>query len=162
MFNDVSDFITIWYLLAANSAATVGAAVWFLSYSPYLIYQPTYENMSWSQIVSWSLLSNTNIGYIFQMIVMYEGIGKWMKNRNSLAKSWFHDSSFVGTGIQWNNFFTPVSPSDKVSPGELVIFLFLDAIIYLIAAVYIEEAFPGTYGMPKPWYFPFQVSLRQM
>lgn len=68
-------YIIVQIYLAANTAATAGGALWFLTYSPYMINQPNYERMSWTEIFSWSLISNSNIGYIFQMIIMYEGTG---------------------------------------------------------------------------------------
>ena len=35
--------------------------------------------------------------------------------------------------------------------------LILDAVLYMLIAVYIEGVWPGDYGLPKPWYFPFTV-----
>ena len=35
--------------------------------------------------------------------------------------------------------------------------LIIDSILYMLLAVYIEGVWPGDYGLPKPWYFPFTV-----
>ncbi len=33
----------------------------------------------------------------------------------------------------------------------------IDAVLYLVLALYIEAVFPGEFGVPQPWYFPFTV-----
>lgn len=121
----------------ANSAATIGGALWFLQYSPYLILQPKYVTMTWGQVMLCSLLSNTNMGYLWQLIVTYEGTDE---------------------GLQWKNMFEPVSPSDKVSVIDLMTMLIVDSVIYMLMAIYIEGVFPGKHGISMPWYFPFQAT----
>lgn len=66
------------YFFLANSAATVASALWFLSYSPFMVLQPHYDSMSWVEITSWSLISNTNIGFLFQFVVNFEGAGTFL------------------------------------------------------------------------------------
>ncbi|KAL1517917.1 hypothetical protein ABEB36_001617 [Hypothenemus hampei] len=36
-----------------------------------------------------------------------------------------------------------------------MVMLLVDTIIYLLIALYVEAVFPGTYGVPQKWYFPF-------
>lgn len=36
--------------------------------------------------------------------------------------------------------------------------LIVDTFLYGILTWYIEHVFPGAYGLPKAWYFPFQIS----
>ena len=36
--------------------------------------------------------------------------------------------------------------------------LILDTILYAILAWYIEAVHPGSYGLPRPWYFPLQAT----
>ena len=36
--------------------------------------------------------------------------------------------------------------------------LMIDTILYAILVWYIEAVYPGSYGLPRPWYFPFQAS----
>ena len=36
--------------------------------------------------------------------------------------------------------------------------LIVDTFLYGILTWYIEHVFPGAYGLPKAWYFPFQMS----
>lgn len=35
---------------------------------------------------------------------------------------------------------------------------FIDALIYLLIALYVESVFPGEYGIPLVWYYPFTAS----
>lgn len=37
--------------------------------------------------------------------------------------------------------------------------LAFDTFLYLLITWYIDQVNPGTYGVPQPWYFPFQVSV---
>lgn len=36
--------------------------------------------------------------------------------------------------------------------------LIVDSFIYAILVWYIEAVYPGEFGIPRPWYFPFQLS----
>lgn len=33
--------------------------------------------------------------------------------------------------------------------------LIIDGIIYMLVALYVEQIFPGDFGVPLPWYYPF-------
>ena len=37
--------------------------------------------------------------------------------------------------------------------------LLVDSILYCMIAFYIEAVFPGEYGVPQRWYFPFLVRI---
>jgi ATP-binding cassette subfamily A (ABC1) protein 3 len=59
--------------------------------------------------------------------------------------------------MQWCNFWNPVTQDDDLVLGHIFIMFLVDALIFLLLSLYIEAVFPGEYGVPKPWYFPFQV-----
>ncbi|CAG9855955.1 unnamed protein product [Phyllotreta striolata] len=118
----------------ANTAATVAGMAWFLSYAPYLFMQEIYDTLTLSTKLMASLGSNTAMAFGFQVILMYEGTGE---------------------GIQWSNIFEPNTPDDTLTLGLILIMLTLDTILYLLIALYVEAVFPGEYGVPQPWYFPF-------
>ena len=61
-------------------------------------------------------------------------------------------------GVQWSNIGQPVSASDPMSMMSLFNMLILDSIIYYALARYIDLVNPGTWGIPRPWYFVFQPS----
>ena len=37
--------------------------------------------------------------------------------------------------------------------------LVLDSMLYMLITIYVEGVWPGEYGIPKPWYFPFTVCM---
>lgn len=47
---------------------------------------------------------------------------------------------------------------DHFSLYNVYIFLFLDIIIYAVLVWYVENVFPGQYGLPRQWYFPIMPS----
>lgn len=61
-------------------------------------------------------------------------------------------------GIQWSNLFTPVTPDDDLTVGAIMLMLILDCIIYLGVAMYVENVFPGEFGVALPWNYPFTKS----
>uniref|UniRef100_F6USW1 ABC transporter domain-containing protein n=1 Tax=Ciona intestinalis TaxID=7719 RepID=F6USW1_CIOIN len=63
-----------------------------------------------------------------------------------------------GTGIHWYNINQGVTVDDNFTLLEVILMLLLDAVLYMVLAVYIEGVWPGEYGIPKPWYFPFMKS----
>ncbi|XP_066151152.1 phospholipid-transporting ATPase ABCA3-like [Euwallacea fornicatus] len=118
----------------ANTAATMAGFAYFISYAPYMFMQNNYDTLSLITKLISSLASNTAMGFGFKIILMYEG---------------------TGDGIQFSNIFTPNTPDDNLSLGLVMIMLAIDAIMYLIIALYVEAVFPGEYGVPQKWYYPF-------
>ncbi|KAJ6657074.1 hypothetical protein lerEdw1_002819 [Lerista edwardsae] len=63
-----------------------------------------------------------------------------------------------GTGVQWDNFFrSPLEEGTFNLTASMCMMLF-DSLLYGIMTWYIESVFPGQYGIPRPWYFPFMKS----
>ncbi|XP_072932013.1 phospholipid-transporting ATPase ABCA3-like [Epargyreus clarus] len=121
----------------ANTAAAFMGLAWFSTYAVFMLSQALYEEISLTTKLLLSLISNTAMGYAFQMIVMCEGTSK---------------------GLQWNQFFTSITYHDKFLPGHVVLMMILDTILYMLIAMYVEKIRPGLYGVPLPWYFPFMKS----
>jgi len=63
-----------------------------------------------------------------------------------------------GVGIQWNNLFSSPLEDDKYSLTTCLILMYFDSFLYGVMTWYIETVFPGQYGIPRPWYFPFTKS----
>ena len=120
--------IIVFSFFLANSAAAGTGAVWFLSYLPYAFIQPRYETMSRMTKMMTSLLHNIGLALGAQLIGMYEG---------------------KGTGLQWNVFNKPVSVDDNFTMADVILMLYIDALIYLVLALYIENIWPGQYGIPR-------------
>ncbi|XP_066151375.1 phospholipid-transporting ATPase ABCA3-like isoform X1 [Euwallacea fornicatus] len=118
----------------ANTAATIAGVMWFLSYAPFSFLQNNYDTLSLGTKLSSSIGANTAMAFGFQIVLMYEGTGE---------------------GVQFDNIWKPNTPDDDLSLGIVMTMLLLDSIIYLLIALYVETVFPGSYGVPKKWYFPF-------
>lgn len=127
-------FMVSVFFSKANTAASFMGLAWFTTYSVYMLTQVLYEDISLSTKLFLCLISNTAMGYAFQMLVMCEG---------------------TSVGLQWSDFFKPISYHDQFQPGHLVFMFIFDTILYIAIAMYIEKIKPGTYGVPLPWYFPF-------
>ncbi|XP_026750211.2 phospholipid-transporting ATPase ABCA3-like [Galleria mellonella] len=127
-------FMVSIFFSKANTAASFMGLAWFSTYSVFMLTQMLYEDITLTTKVLLSLISNTAMGYAFQLIIMCEGTSK---------------------GLQWSDFFKPVTYHDQYTPGHVVLMLVLDSILYMLIAMYVEKIRPGLYGVPLPWYFPF-------
>ena len=58
-----------------------------------------------------------------------------------------------GLGRHWSDLDTPLSELTDLTFGYVLGMFWVDALIYFTIAWYIENVFPGEYGLPKPWYF---------
>lgn len=65
----------------------------------------------------------------------------------------------TGEGVQWSNLNSGVSVDDNLSMLVVMIMLIFDAVLYMLVALYIEAVFPGSYGIPQPWYFFVMVGV---
>lgn len=122
----------------ANTAAAVAGLLWFLFYSAYSFTMESYDELSLSTKLLLSLFSNTAMAYGFQLIIRFEGTGE---------------------GLHWHNLWKPVSIDDQLTVGMVMIMMLVCSLIYLLIALYVEKIFPGEYGVPEPWYFPFRKSF---
>ncbi|KAL3317331.1 Retinal-specific ATP-binding cassette transporter [Cichlidogyrus casuarinus] len=63
-----------------------------------------------------------------------------------------------GFGVQFSDLLYSRQLDPDPSLGVIMLILLADGIILMILAWYLEEVFPGKYGLPRPWYFPVQYS----
>ncbi len=61
-------------------------------------------------------------------------------------------------GLTFSNINTPAVEDSHLSFLVIMAIILFDALVYSVMAWYIEEVYPGRYGVAKPWYFPFQPS----
>ena len=66
--------------------------------------------------------------------------------------------SFSGIGVNWNNFYKPVTVDDDFSIGHVFFMFIIDCFLYSMITWFVDAVFPGEYGIPKPWYFACTVS----
>ncbi|CAF4812689.1 unnamed protein product, partial [Rotaria magnacalcarata] len=60
----------------------------------------------------------------------------------------------MAQGIQWFNLNKSMKPNDNFTVLYCIIMMFADSIIYMLFTVYIENLFPGEFGIPQPWNYP--------
>jgi len=66
--------------------------------------------------------------------------------------------SVPGAGVQWSNIMHGVSVDDNFSMFQVLVMLLADSVLYSLITWYVEAVFPGEFGVPQHWYFPFTVS----
>jgi ATP-binding cassette subfamily A (ABC1) protein 3 len=67
---------TMFFLVLANTGATIAGVAWFFNYAPYYFLLDSYGFMSFSEKMLSSLASNTAMAYGCQFIIQFEGTGK--------------------------------------------------------------------------------------
>ncbi|XP_032422830.1 ATP-binding cassette sub-family A member 12 [Xiphophorus hellerii] len=119
-------------------AGLSGSLIYILSFFPFIIVMSVETNLTLSQKSALSLFSPTCFCYASQYISRYEAQGE---------------------GIQWSNSYTSPIAGDTATFGFLCWFLLIDSLLYFLIGAYIRTVFPGKYGIPAPWYFPFKLSF---
>ncbi|XP_070532576.1 ATP-binding cassette sub-family A member 2-like [Ptychodera flava] len=125
----------------AKLAAACAGILYFISYVPYLYIALREEVVSENVPVYTkslaSVLSTTAFGIGSKYFSLYEE---------------------QGVGIQWHNFNQSPLEEDKYNLFHVIMIMIGDAVMYAVLTWYIEAVHPGSYGLPRPWYFPFQKS----
>lgn len=126
-------FVSTFFYRASLSAAGSGI-IWFLMYSPYFVLFEYLDKMDKSTFMLSSLDFNIAMAYGANLIGRFEG---------------------QGSGVQWSNMYKGVTVDDEFMFGHVLLMFGIDAIFYGMLTWYIDGVFPGEYGIPKKWYFPF-------
>ncbi|XP_071081906.1 phospholipid-transporting ATPase ABCA3-like isoform X2 [Haliotis cracherodii] len=121
----------------ANIGAAISGIVFFISYCPYFYLLIIYQNMSRSAKLASCLLFNVGMAFGANVISLYEG---------------------AGSGVQWSNFHEPATVDDNFSLLDAILMLLGDTAIHLLITWYMDNVWPGEFGVPKPFYFPFTAS----
>ncbi|CAJ1079858.1 uncharacterized protein abca12 [Xyrichtys novacula] len=119
-------------------AGLSGSLLYILCFFPFIIVMAIERTLTFSQKSILSLFSPSCFSYASQYMSRYESQGE---------------------GIQWSNSYTSPISGDTASFGWLNWLMLIDSILYFIVGAYIRMVFPGKYGIPAPWYFPFQKSF---
>ncbi|XP_028404446.1 ATP-binding cassette sub-family A member 1-like [Dendronephthya gigantea] len=130
-------FLISVFFSRANVAAACGGLIYLTTYLPYVILTIFEENVNKSHLIASCLLSPTAFGIACRYFARFEE---------------------QGIGLQWNNLYSSPVYGDEFSVGGAMNMLIVDAFIYGLFTWYIEAVFPGDFGVPKPWYFPFMRS----
>lgn len=122
----------------ANSAAFAAGILYFLSFFPvFFLNGDRYEGMSQGEKMAAGLLSNVAMAFGINTIIIYEGTGE---------------------GAQWNNFFRPGTVDDNFSLLDSLIMLWVDTVLYMVIAWYVDSINPGDAGVAQPPWFIFMPS----
>uniref|UniRef100_H0XHS8 ABC transporter domain-containing protein n=1 Tax=Otolemur garnettii TaxID=30611 RepID=H0XHS8_OTOGA len=120
------------FLFKAHVAASAGNLLFFASFFPFNFIAENYGA---------TILTNKVAACVSSNIALALGINLLLK------------MEIKQTGIKWNNFWTPATLEDNLVFGYLIGMLLFDAFLYGLATWYIDNVFPGPYGVPQPWYF---------
>ncbi|XP_070785696.1 phospholipid-transporting ATPase ABCA1-like [Enoplosus armatus] len=129
-------FISVFFS-KANLAAACGGLIYFVLYLPHILCYAWRDVMGFRAKVVVSLLSCVAFGYGCENFSKYEE---------------------QGIGIQWYNINKSPEEGERYTFIVSIIMMLFDAAFYWVLTWYIENVFPGQYGIPKPWYFPFTAS----
>ncbi|XP_063057110.1 phospholipid-transporting ATPase ABCA1 [Engraulis encrasicolus] len=130
-------FLISVFFSRANLASACGGLIYFSLYLPYVPCVAWRDHLrTWHRVLA-SFLSPVAFGFGCEYFAQYEE---------------------QGVGIQWNNMNSSPTEGDGYNFVISIVMLYIDAFIYAVMAWYIEAVFPGEFGVPKPWYFIFQVN----
>ncbi|OON21313.1 ABC transporter, ATP-binding protein, partial [Opisthorchis viverrini] len=107
---------------------------------PSAVLDEHYEELNLATKVICSFLPSVGMGFVCLLIGQFEGIG---------------------VGVQFSNLFTPANPGDNLSLHILWMVLLVQGKLFMLIALYVDAVWPGTYGVPKPWHFPFTCLCRR-
>uniref|UniRef100_A0A182PES6 ABC transporter domain-containing protein n=1 Tax=Anopheles epiroticus TaxID=199890 RepID=A0A182PES6_9DIPT len=127
-------FMVSVFFSKANTAAGIAGLLWFVTQLPFNVSQQNYDEMGTGAKVAMCLLSNSGMSLAMFLTVRLEA---------------------TAAGLRWSNLFEPATIDDGFNVGIVIIMLLVDAVIYLLIALYIEQIMPGEFGIARPWYFPF-------
>eukprot|EP00111_Clytia_hemisphaerica_P020496 TCONS_00060371-protein len=138
LFYTLASTFSLFFLSTLFSNAIRGmlfaAVLWFGTLTPFFAIQDPqqYESLSNGAKFGCCLLPNTCLGIAIQIISRKE-------------------SSQVG--IRWNTVSQAPSVDDDFSLGNCFGVLIFDCFLFGFLTWYIENVFPGEFGLPKPFYF---------
>ncbi|EMP24164.1 ATP-binding cassette sub-family A member 7 [Chelonia mydas] len=127
-------FLISTFFSRANLASACGGIIYFSFYLPYVLCVAWRDHITFPLRLCLSLLSPVAFGFGCEYFSLYEE---------------------QGVGIQWYNLNSSPVQGDPYNFATSMALLLLDACLYGLATWYIEAVFPGQYGIPKPWNFPF-------
>ncbi|WAR31434.1 ABCA2-like protein [Mya arenaria] len=126
----------------AKLAAACAGIFYFVTYVPYMYIAVT-ESVRKTQTsasikCAASLLSTSALGLGGKYLFLYE---------------------LEGSGLQWVTLGSSPREKDDFSMLHALVIMAGDTLLYFLLAWYIENIYPGAYGIPKPWYFPLTPSF---
>ncbi|XP_006514769.2 ATP-binding cassette sub-family A member 13 isoform X1 [Mus musculus] len=131
----MSYFLSVFFN-QANTAALCTSLGYMISFLPYVVLLVLHNQLSFAIQTLLCLLSTTAFGQGVFFITFLEGQEE---------------------GIQWGNMYRAPEPGGMTF-GWVCWMILFDAILYFLGGWYFSNLVPGTFGLGKPWYFPFTAS----
>uniref|UniRef100_A0A8C5XUF3 ATP binding cassette subfamily A member 13 n=1 Tax=Microcebus murinus TaxID=30608 RepID=A0A8C5XUF3_MICMU len=120
----------------ANTAALCTSLAYMISFLPYIILLVLRNQLSFVIQTFLCFLSTTAFGQGVFFITFLEG---------------------QEAGIQWNNMYQ-APEQGGMTFGWVSWMILFDSSLYFLCGWYFSNLIPGTFGLGKPWYFPFTTS----
>ncbi|XP_048020053.1 retinal-specific phospholipid-transporting ATPase ABCA4 isoform X1 [Megalobrama amblycephala] len=121
----------------ANLAAACSGIIYFTLYLPHIFCFAWQDRITKNMKLAVSFLSPVAFGFGTEYLSRYEE---------------------QGLGLQWDNIGTSPLEGDEYSFFTSIRMMLLDAVLYAVLAWYLDNVFPGQYGIGRPFYFPLQPS----
>ncbi|XP_053558600.1 phospholipid-transporting ATPase ABCA1 isoform X2 [Bombina bombina] len=121
----------------ANLAAACGGIIYFTLYLPYVLCVAWQDYVGFPMKIFASFLSPVAFGFGCEFFALFEE---------------------QGVGVQWSNLLDSPLEEDGFNLTTSAFMMLFDTLLYLVMTWYIEAVFPGQFGIPRPWYFPFTKS----
>ncbi|XP_077480293.1 retinal-specific phospholipid-transporting ATPase ABCA4-like [Stigmatopora argus] len=117
----------------ANLAAACCGIIYFALYLPHIFCFAWQDRITKDMKILVSLLSQVAFGFGTEYLSRYEEQGQ---------------------GLQWDNIQTSPLEGDEFSFLTSICMMSLDTVLYAVLAWYLDNIFPGQYGIGRPLYFP--------
>ncbi|RVE62121.1 hypothetical protein OJAV_G00177550 [Oryzias javanicus] len=130
-------FLMSVFFSKANLAAACSGIIYFTLYLPHILCFAWQDRITRNMKLAASLLSPVAFGFGTEYLSRYEE---------------------QGLGLQWNNIQTSPLEKDSYSFSTSILMMMFDAVLYGVLAWYLDNVFPGQYGIGRPFYFPLQPS----
>ncbi|GAB1295814.1 ATP-binding cassette sub-family A member 13 [Apodemus speciosus] len=107
----------------------------------------------------------TSLGYMISflpyvvLLVLHNQLSFAVQTLLSFGQGVFFITFLEGQeeGIQWGNMYRAPEPGGMTF-GWVCWMILFDSILYFLGGWYFSNLVPGTFGLGKPWYFPFTAS----
>uniref|UniRef100_A0A4X1V4P3 ABC transporter domain-containing protein n=1 Tax=Sus scrofa TaxID=9823 RepID=A0A4X1V4P3_PIG len=128
---DYKLFMT-YYFIYSSLVASAGSFLYFASFFPFNTITENYGQITLTRKVAACLSPNIALALGIKLLVKLE---------------------LKQVGVKWKHLWTPANLEDKLIFKYMLGMLLFDAFFYGLVTWYVENVFPGQYGMPQPWYF---------
>uniref|UniRef100_A0A4W6FGA7 ATP binding cassette subfamily A member 4 n=1 Tax=Lates calcarifer TaxID=8187 RepID=A0A4W6FGA7_LATCA len=122
----------------ANLAAACSGIIYFTLYLPHILCFAWQDRITKNMKLAASLLSPVAFGFGTEYLSRYEE---------------------QGLGLQWDNIQTSPLEKDTYSFLTSILMMMFDAVLYAVLAWYLDNVFPGQYGIGRPFYFLFHHTI---